>query len=202
MSGRLRRLDIEEPAEINTRFTWDQRFRFGQVHPFRFVNEPRTGVKMRVCLDSLTLDESDPTSELTRRFLLDLRPEHYEIFRTPGDALLFSPCRLSSWAAGRMWQAWIWRPLGIKRGAGVHYPGQWDDLAQIWLGDRSAGREIVAVKAAEALDGHLFVTWSPALLQIRDAHRFKIAVVTPLEAMPPFSRRGAEASAITGMVTS
>jgi hypothetical protein len=121
---------------------------------------------MRVCLGSLTLDERDPTSELTRQFLPDLRPEHYEVFRTPGNAPSLEPVPAFVLGSETDVASVDLEAFGHKLGAGVHYPGQWDDMAQIWLGDRSAGREVVAVEAAEALQGHLFVTWSSALLQI------------------------------------
>jgi hypothetical protein len=185
MGDRLRRLGMEEPRAGWRRFGGDERFRMNQVHPFRFIHEPRTGHKMRVCLDSAALGDGSSESQTALRLLADLRPEHYELFRTPGDAdasLADVPAFIVGEAADVASVSLV--AFGHERGTGVHYPGQWDDLAEQWVRDRSAGAQLVAVKAAEALGAHVFITASPALLRVREVHRFKTAVVTPLEALP------------------
>jgi hypothetical protein len=57
-------------------------------------------------------------------------------------------------------------------------------MAARWFGDRAAGRDLIELKAAEALHAHVFITTSPALLGIRDRHRSEAAVMSPLEALP------------------
>jgi hypothetical protein len=188
MPDRLRRLEIEEPTVPDRRFGLDERFRSSPVHPFRFIHEPRTGHKMRVCLDSAALDDGSSESRTALRLLIDLRPEHYELFRTPGDVdASFADVPAFILDGGADVASVTLVAFGHERGTGVHYPGQWHHMAEIWVGDRSAGSQLVAVKAAEALNAHIFVTTSPALLRIREVHRFKTAVVTPLEALPILS---------------
>lgn len=185
MPDRLRRLEIEEPRVGSRRLGGDERFRRNRVHPFRFIHEPRTGHKMRVCLDSAALDDGSSESRTALRLLSGLQPAHYELFRTPSDAdasLADVPAFVLGEGPDVASVSLV--AFGHDRRTGVHYPGQWDDLAEHWVGDRSAGGQLVTVMAAEALDAHVFVTASPALLRIREVHRFKTAVVTPLEALP------------------
>ena len=184
MPDRLRRLGFDERG-WNRRLGGDSLFTSNRVHPFRFIHEPRGGPKIRICLQSTWLDSGSEESGTALRLLSELRPEHYEVFRTPGDtdtALTNVPAfHLDDGLDVAEVSLTAW---GRVRGSAVHYPRQWGDLAELWVGDRSVGGQLIEVKAAEALGAPLFISVSPTLLHVRELRRFRTSIVTPLEALP------------------
>jgi hypothetical protein len=155
------------------------------VHPYRYVQEPRGGPHLRVCLHSDYLGRTDEHSATALRLLGGLRSEYYEVFRTPGDSEPeFAAVPALTLGDELDVAKVVLIAFDHEVHTGVQFPGQWADMAEHWLGDRAAGRQRIELKAAEALLAHVFVTTSPALLDLRDKHRSDAAVMSPLEALP------------------
>jgi hypothetical protein len=170
MRSRLRRLRIKEGSFPRRLAARGSRFRADQVHPYRYVQEPRDGPKFRVCLHSAHLDSSADGSATAFRLLGDLQPDYYEVFRTPGDVA-------AEFAAVPA--------FGHEVHTGVHRPRQWLEIAERLLGDASAGRELIELQAADALRAHVLITTSEALLSARDRFGWTdTSIVTPMEALP------------------
>lgn len=184
MTGRLRRISIDEHG-LSRRLTRESRFRSERVHPYRYIQEPRDGPAIRVCIHSTFLDRNEEQSTTAFRLLGSLRPEYYEVFRTPGDVdSAFERIPAFSLDEGSDVGRVILTAFGHEVHTGVHYPAQWYDMAQHWVGERAAGRQLVEFKAAEALSAHVFITTSPAVCRLRDQHGSETAVMSPLEALP------------------
>lgn len=156
-----------------------------EVHPVRYVHEPKGGPRFRVCFHSTALARTWKGAKTGYRLLSGLRNEYYDVFRTPGgvhsdfDAVSAFQ-HGSAAAAGSV----VLKTAEGETQTSVRHPEQWFDLAHEWFGDRAAGHQLIDLKAAEALGAHVFITTSKRLLEYRERQTSETAVLTPREALP------------------
>ena len=183
LEPQLRRLRIEEKG-FSRRLGRRGSFKSDRIHPYRHVQEPRDGPKFRICIDGPSFGDS---SVLPRALglLAALPEEHFEVFRTPGivgDPWSDVPEFDLRNEAGLVHV--VLKAFDHEVRTGVPYPDQWFAVAGHLLGDRAAGDQLIAVKAAEALGAHLFVTASPQLVAARGQFPTATGIFTPAEVLP------------------
>lgn len=140
--------------------------RLPSANPFAWVHEPRTTNRFAVCLHTAGLTT---TPSRAASLLGCLPAEHFDVMRTPGlprdELSRVGPLEISRGEPGGNTSV---RRVDADREtiAGIWNDNQWDDLAQLWLGDRRDSDFLVQIQAARALHSVLFVTDDDRLLTL------------------------------------